>query len=337
MRGMKKSDKKNPLIRTRSLNSGQASSEKIWKLNKTSLTYFPSRKKLFQTPILFVYSIVNNPNILNLTPNSSVINGFTNQGYDVYLLDFGSPGLEDMDMSIDDYISHVQKAVVRCLHHANTSQLNLFGYCLGGTFAAIYTSLFPENVKNLVLFAAPIDFETLPILNEWKEEWIKEDNDWLNTSIREVGIIPAKFIEDGIKLTFSPISITPKLALINHIQNKDYVERWTELNKWLKGHVPMAGKTFLQMMNKWIKNNELIKNKFTVHGKKVKLNNIRCPLLVITTKNDDLVPKEMTSPIMDVVSSIDKTYHILKGGHISLALKNKKPTEIIQWLNKRST
>ena len=48
-------------------------------------------------------------------------------------------------------------AEIRC-RHTNSPKLNLLGYCMGGTMSAMYTALYPEQVRNLILMAAPIDF-----------------------------------------------------------------------------------------------------------------------------------------------------------------------------------
>lgn len=318
------------------LNRTNFPSEMIWRLNKTSVSYFPAKRKKYQTPILFIYSIINKPSILNLTPDSSVIKSFTNQGYDVYLLDFGSPGIEDKNIGLNEYILYIHKAVKRIVHHSGSHRISLFGYCLGGTFAAIYTSLYPTHIKNLILFAAPIDFETLPFLNSWKKEWLHEKKHLLQSLKNEYGIIPASFVKHGMKWLISPFSITPKLAVLSDLSNEDSVNRWISFNQWLNDHIPMSGKVFQEFMNDLVTENKLVKNKLIIHGKRVSLKNIRCPMLVITTENDTLVPKEMTFPIMKKVSSMDKKFLSIKGGHISIALRTNKPLDIFQWIEKRS-
>jgi len=47
---------------------------------------------------------MNRPTILDLRPGHSFIEYMVARGYDVYLLDWGIPGLEDKDLKFDDYV-----------------------------------------------------------------------------------------------------------------------------------------------------------------------------------------------------------------------------------------
>ena len=42
-----------------------------------------------------VYALINKPYILDLTKGGSFIEYLVNRGFDVYLLDWGTPGIED--------------------------------------------------------------------------------------------------------------------------------------------------------------------------------------------------------------------------------------------------
>src|SRR3712207_7111290 len=45
----------------------------------------------------------------------------------------------------------------RSLRHSGSDEFTLLGYCMGGTMSAMYASLFPENLKNLILMTAPVE------------------------------------------------------------------------------------------------------------------------------------------------------------------------------------
>jgi poly(3-hydroxyalkanoate) synthetase len=78
------------------------------------------------------------------------------EGYDVYLLAGGIPGLEDKNLSFENYIlDYLPKAVECVLKSSSAEEYTLFGHCMGGTISAMYASLFPEKLKNLVLLATP--------------------------------------------------------------------------------------------------------------------------------------------------------------------------------------
>ncbi len=86
--------------------------------------------------------------------------------------------------------------------------------------------------------------------------------------------------------------------------------------------------------------NKLIRNELTLGGRSVRLSAIGCPLLVVGAKQDYICPPECARALMDAVSSSNKEYFELPGGHISLiagrgAARNVWP-KVSTWLAQRS-
>jgi polyhydroxyalkanoate synthase len=106
-----------------------------------------------------VYALINRPYILDLMPGNSFIEYLVDEGYDVYMLDWGVPGDEDKDLDFENYVlDYLPRAVKKVLRHSGSDEFTLLGYCMGGTMSAMYASLFPEGLKNLILMTAPIEF-----------------------------------------------------------------------------------------------------------------------------------------------------------------------------------
>ncbi|MEY2191475.1 alpha/beta fold hydrolase [Neobacillus sp. BF23-41] len=118
--------------------------------------------------MFIVYSLLNKPYILDIGEGSSVVGGLTERGYDVYFLDWGSPGYEDSEITLDDYIlDYLENGVKRALRHSGAKEISMIGYCLGGTIAAIFASLTKLLIKNLVLATVPIDFSIGIVPDKW--------------------------------------------------------------------------------------------------------------------------------------------------------------------------
>ena len=83
----------------------QTPKQVIWTLNKAKLyRYIPvvPAEQRHKVPLLLVFALMNKPYILDLRPGNSYIEYMVKQGYDVYLLDWGVPGIEDKDLKFDD-------------------------------------------------------------------------------------------------------------------------------------------------------------------------------------------------------------------------------------------
>ena len=92
---------------------GPSPKEVIWTKNKAKLyRYTSEHPKKHKVPLLLVYALINKPYILDLTKGASFVEYLVNRGFDVYLLDWGTPGYEDKDMKLDDYVlDYIPRAV----------------------------------------------------------------------------------------------------------------------------------------------------------------------------------------------------------------------------------
>lgn len=93
----------------------QTPKELIWTLNKAKLyRYTPvvPESKRKAVPLLLIFAIMNRPHVLDLRPGHSFVEYMLKKGYDLYLLDWGAPGLEDKDLKFDDYtLEYLPRAI----------------------------------------------------------------------------------------------------------------------------------------------------------------------------------------------------------------------------------
>lgn len=73
---------------------GQTPKEQIWALNKMRLYHYypqvpPEQRK--PVPLLLVFALINRPYIFDLRPGNSFVEYMLKHGYEVYLLDWGTP------------------------------------------------------------------------------------------------------------------------------------------------------------------------------------------------------------------------------------------------------
>lgn len=309
--------------------------ECVWKKNKTTLWYYPANEKKYETPIFLVYSLVNKVYILDVGKGSSVVGGLTERGYDVYLLDWGSPGLEDCDLTLDNYIiDYLEKGIRRALRHSGAAEITLAGYCYGATFAAILASITDLPIQNLVLAAVPIDFSIGIVPSKWLEG-LQSGSLSFDRFADAHGTLPSEFIYLMFRL-LSPVYGSPAINLITRAHDEKYVEKWRRMDKWTKDNASFAGAAFKQMFNDLYKDNKLLKGEMVISGRKVDLKTIRCPLFVFSCSRDTLILEQQGLPILDLVSSKDKTYEVYEGGHVSLVLTGVFAEIMDPWLSSRS-
>jgi poly[(R)-3-hydroxyalkanoate] polymerase subunit PhaC len=303
------------------------------------LRYRRETPSVYAEPILFCYALVNRPYILDLQPDKSVVRRYLERGFDVYLIDWGVPSDEDSKLTIEDYVCGYLQQAVRYVQYAHArKRIHLLGYCMGGTFAAMLTALEPDSIRTLTLLASPIDLggkESL--LNVWAEA----KNFDVDAFVEARGNCPADFLQNCF-LYIKPVQnlLEKKIAFVENMHDPSFVANYFALERWVNDNIPVAGETFREFVKRLFQQNELVEGKFTLGRDRVDLRRIDCPLLLLTAKNDHLVPPRSTNGIRPHVSSKDITAVMAESGHVGLVVGGKSQKTIwvdaTKWLADRS-
>ncbi|MCX9074781.1 MAG: class III poly(R)-hydroxyalkanoic acid synthase subunit PhaC [Candidatus Methanoperedens sp.] len=328
---------------------GTTPSEIIFTEDKMKLIhYIPAVEKPYPVPVLIVYALVNRYYILDLQPDKSVIKKLLDDGFDVYIIDWGYPTGLDMYLTIDDYVNgYINNAVDKIRERSGFDKVTLLGVCQGGTFSIMYAALHPEKVKNLVTLVAPVDFDTdKGILHFWAKSL---DADKI---VDYYGIVPGDFLNAGFLLTDPFRLMIDKYAgLFERIEcepgdkecelrNEETIKNFLRMEKWIFDSPDQAGETFRQFIKDCYQKNLLIKNEMMLNGKKINLKNISMPLLNVMAEFDHLVPTDASKPLTGAVSSSDKETLVFPTGHIGIFVGSKSQKEvcpkIAEWLKPRS-
>ncbi len=331
------------------LSVGTTPSEIIFREDKMKLIhYIPTVEKPYPVPVLIVYALVNRYYILDLQPDKSVIKKLLDEGFDVYIIDWGYPTGSDRYLTIDDYVNgYIDNAVDKLRERSGFDKITLLGVCQGGTFSVMYASLHPEKVKNLITLVTPVDFDTdKGLLHIWAKSL---DVDRI---VDYYGIVPGDFLNAGFLLT-DPIrlKIDKYVGLFERIEcdsndassklrNEETVKNFMRMEKWIFDSPDQAGETFRQFFKDCYQKNLLIKNRMEIDGKEINLKNITMPLLNVMAEFDHLVPNDASRPLNDAVLSSDKETLVFPTGHIGIFVGSKSQKEVCPkiagWLKPRS-
>jgi polyhydroxyalkanoate synthase len=319
---------------------GTAPSEVVYQDGNMRLLHFiPQVDETYPIPILIIYALINKPYILDLQPDRSVVRHLLYSGFDVYLIDWGAPTDVDMYLTLDDYVNwYIDDVVDHIRARHNLDSITILGYCMGGTLSVMYTGIHPKKVKNFILMAAPLDFDAdQGPLKKWsRPEYFDADK-----LVEVVGNVPGEFLNFGY-LLLDPVNnlFSKYLKFIDKVDDEKFIEMFFRMEKWINDGIPLAGEAFREFIKKCYQQNLLVKNRFTLNGHKVRLENIKMPLLSIVAQYDHLVPKESSMSFNDLVSSKDKKLIMFPTGHIGLSVSSathvKMWPEVIEWIKERS-
>jgi polyhydroxyalkanoate synthase len=313
--------------------------EVVFTENKLRLLHYRSlAEKTYPVPLLMIFALVNRPYILDLKPGRSVVEVLLKKGIDVYLIDWGVPGDEDKHLGLDHYINrYIRKAVSKVKKVSGSDKVSLMGYCMGGTMSAMYTSLYPEDVKNLILMTAGIDFKVEGTLSLWSDK----PNFDVDKFVEAFGNVPPEFLQTSF-LIMKPIQnlVSKYVSFYENVENEQFVDNFFAMEKWLNDNIPVPGEVFREFVKYCYQENLLVKNKLRINGKLVDLRNIKCSVLNLIAEHDHLVPPASSIVFNDLISSKDKEAIVYPTGHIGLSVSSKSLKElwprVAEWLISRS-
>jgi len=318
--------------------------QEIWRLNKSKLYYYtPTRppEERFPVPILLVYALINKPFIFDLVPGRSFVEYMLDQGFEIYLLDWGSPGPEDQDITFDDYVAdYLSRAVRKVCRYSNNDEITILGYCLGATLAVVYAALFPDApLRNLILLTAPIDFSNQP--EGSMAMWLSEGRIDIDKLVDAVGNVPGELIRFWAKM-LKPVEnfMGSYVNLMKMVDDETSVRAWQVINRWVEDVIPFSGEAFRQFVKTYMRGNRLIKGDHKIKGNPVDLANIKASLFNVVAQYDHLVSQSQSQSIMDHISSEDKEIRMIPSTHVGIMISRKARyklwPEVVDWLSDRS-
>lgn len=295
--------------------------------------------KKHATPLLCVFALVNRPYVMDLLPHKSVVRQFLNQGFDVYMIDWGVPTWADRNKTLEEYVDgHLHSVVEHLCESTSQDQVSILGYCMGGTLSGMYTSRHQDRVKNLMLMAAPFDWsDRSQLLACWTDDKYFDVDQFVDT----VGLVPADYLGTCFKM-LKPVDnyISKWIGFYDRMNSEKFLEEFFAMETWTTDNIPIAGETYRSFVKYGLQQNLLVQGEFPYAGGTINLGNITCPVANIVSTADHLVPCGQSLPVKDAISSTDYEEMSVKAGHIGLAVGSRAHRELwphaCSWLAERS-
>jgi polyhydroxyalkanoate synthase len=307
---------------------GTTPSEVVYEENKLELLHYePQTDEQHGVPVLITYALINKPFILDLQPDRSVVRRLLEAGHDVYLVDWNEPSRLDQHLTLSDYINrYIDNCVDVVRERSGQDSINILGYCMGGTMMAIYTTLYPEKVRNLGLMAAGLYFdETGGVLEDWGSADYYDPSDVADA----FGNVPAEMLDDGFAI-MDPVDnyVTKYVGFYDNMDNDEFTANFARMERWLGEGIDVAGEAYVEFLEKIYQDNELYNGEMELDGEHVDLSEVDMPVLLLMGEYDHLIPSESSKPFLDVVPSEDTTAIEYPTGHIGLSVSSASHEDV---------
>ena len=284
--------------------------------------YAPAKRNPDALPVVLVPSLINKAWILDLEPGRSLVHALAEAGHPVYLVDWGVPGEEDADQDVGYVLLELlHRSIRRSCRHARADRCVLFGYCMGGTLAAMYTALRPQHVASLVVLNAPFAFAEGGRFRQFTDPAHLD----ADTAIRRDTLLSVEVLKPAFKM-LDPMGNWTKYAGVEAASHDPAkLARVMVRERWLEENVPIAGAFAHEFVTMAYQQDRLLDGTWTVRDEVVDLAAITCPLLVVMSERDFITPPAAAAPVAEAVSSRTVEVQRLQTGHIGVVVGGMGP------------
>jgi len=273
--------------------------------------------------VLIVYAMVNTASILDLCPQSSMIERLQQQGLSVYLMEWKAPQLEQSCFGIKVYL---EQSVDVCVQHIQSAhqleQVNLLGVCQGGVFALCYTALFPSKVRKLVPMVTPVNFHTeQDTLSLWARYL-----DFEKLLHQGENISGALLAQMFLALKPMTLSVQKYLDVADNLNKPEagpLSEKFMAMERWIQTTPDQPAQVFREFVTLFYQQNALYQGSLLLSGKAVTLQSIQSPIFNIYAQQDHLVPPESSMALAHAIPENQYQDYAVNTGHIGMFVSQK--------------
>jgi polyhydroxyalkanoate synthase len=139
------------------------------------IQYAPSTPMVQRRPLLIVPPWINKFYILDLKPKNSFIKWCVDQGHTVFVISWINPGTELADKGFADYLLEGPLQAIDAIKKATgESDVNVIGYCIGGTLVASMLAYMAatkdRRIASATFFTTLLDFSDVGDISVFIDE-----------------------------------------------------------------------------------------------------------------------------------------------------------------------
>ena len=229
-------------------------------------------------PVLFVPSLINPPNVLDMG-DRSLLRWLAGQGRRVLLLDWGWP---DSDRRAISVAGHVEQILLPLMDKLG-EPADLVGYCLGGTMALAAARI--GTARKIATIAAPWHFDGFP-----DESRTQLSRLWQSArpAAASLGMLPMEVLQCAF-WNLDPARTIAKFIAFASLEGAE-ARTFVMLEDWANDGPPLSEAAARELFEDLFEGDRTGGGRWTVAGAAIDPAALRIPLLNIVSTTDRIVP-----------------------------------------------
>lgn len=260
----------------------------IWQNNILQLIqYAPVTETVHARPLLMIPPWINKYYILDLNPKKSLMKWLVEQGYTVFIISWVNPSEAQKAETWGSYMQGVSDAIDVVLKETGQKQLNLAGYCIGGTLTGTVLAKMGRakdtRVASATFFTSLLDFEDggeLQVMVDDKTIAMVDEQ-------MEQGFLPAQTMSSAFNMLRSN-DLVWSYVVNNYLLGKQPFP--FDLLYWNADSTAMPALVHHFYLKNFYCDNRFVDGRLEVDGDMLSLSDITTPAYHVATKDDHIAP-----------------------------------------------
>ena len=296
------------------------------------IQYQPGTKEVYKRPLLIIPPWINKYYILDLRESNSFIKWAVDQGHTVFVVSWVNPGREFAGKTFEDYLHRGPNDALAAIEKATGErQVNIIGYCLGGTLlgAALGVMAAKKDTRaaSATFFVSLLDFSIPGELGVFIDEKQVQN---LEKRMNERGFLEGSEMAGTFNMLRSNDLIW-SFVVNNYLMGKDPFP--FDLLYWNSDSTRMPAKMHsFYLRNMYMGNKLKDPGGITLDGVPIDISKIKIPAYFISTAEDHIAPWKSVYKGARVLGG--KVRFVLGGsGHIAGIVNPPSAKKYCYWIN----
>ncbi|MEO7762186.1 MAG: class I poly(R)-hydroxyalkanoic acid synthase, partial [Casimicrobiaceae bacterium] len=298
------------------------------------IQYEPTTKKVYKNPLLIMPPWINKYYILDLREKNSMIKWAADQGMTVFVISWVNPDAGLREKSFDDYMLQGPIAALDAIEKAvGEDEVNVVGYCLGGTLLAATLAYMAvkknKRIASATFMTALTDFRASGELNVFIDEQQIEN---LEKRMNERGYLEGS--EMGT--TFNMLRANDLMwsfVINNYLLGRDPLP--FDLLHWNGDSTRMpANMHSFYLRNMYLNNRLREPGGITLAGVPIDLSKITVPTYFVSALEDHIAPWKATYEGPKLFGG-RSTFTLSGSGHIAGMINPPAANKYGYWTNRK--
>ncbi|CAN5307466.1 alpha/beta fold hydrolase [soil metagenome] len=265
-------------------------------------------------PVIFVPSLINSSDILDLSPDLSLLQWLAAKGMRPLLVDWGAPPQRDRSMDLTEHVERLLLPLIARVTERLGEPPVLAGYCLGGTMTL--AAACATRVAGLAMIAAPWRFAG------FGQGRADIESLWATAKpgCERIGLVPMEVLQTGFWRLDPARTISKYEAFARMEPGSPAWQAFVALEDWANGGAPLPVGAGRQLMEDFVADDLPGSGMWRVAGSLADPARLDCPAIEFVSRHDKIVPAASAAGLPD--------RRDLAAGHVGMIVGSRRRTEL---------